>query len=82
MKPRWADAAFLARQRRTRALDSFWAGIVAGYAEHGTSGVTPIFAYGNADVSGRATPSTGLMVALKSTRDDKNRRRRVTLCLA
>ena len=65
LKPRWADAAFLARQRKTRALDSFWAGIVAGYAEHGTSGVTPIFAYGNADVSGRATPSTGLVKSLQ-----------------
>jgi hypothetical protein len=65
LKPRWADAAFLARQRRTRALDSFWSGIVAGYAEHGTSGVTPIFAYGNADVSGRATPSTGLVKSLQ-----------------
>ena len=63
LRSRWADQVFLARQRKSQALDLFWQKVIAGSIADGTAGITPLFAYGDAGFSGRGTPTTAMVQA-------------------
>ena len=68
LKSRWADEEFRAKRAKAQVLHAFWSRVRRGRLEDGTAGVTPMVAYGDANlatsIGGRlSAPTTAAYVA-------------------
>jgi hypothetical protein len=68
LKSRWADEEFRAKRAKAQVLHAFWSRVCRGILEDGTAGVTPMVAYGDANlatsIGGRlSAPTTAAYVA-------------------